>query len=336
MSDTPLQPREKVFAIVFALVVTALLVEAGFRLLGPKQLAFNNMAAEYPSNPRDYFEEIRTENGQPVYGVPMDERVGLGGRADATPTAPVRILGLGDSQAQGQGVYVQDTMYEKLAKKLAENDIAIRIRNAAVKGYDLDEIAARYAYEARDAGRYDVVLYTMVLDDFGLDRSELDRLQSPSVSADEAGWRARSATWDFAAHIAAQVKLSEQTTAAYLNSYRGNNLALRTEQLKRFAEQVRADGAELVVIVLPLLYDFKTYPFGPIHTTMVEMGKTHSIEVLDMLPSFQGMNASELWVHAVDHHPNEVAHNHIADTVFHHLEKNGHLKSLTPEKNQSE
>ena len=336
MSDNPLQPREKVFAIVFALVATALLVEVGFQWLGPKQLAFNNMAAEYPSNPRDYFEEIRTENGHTVYGVPMDERVGLGGRASKPSTAPVRILGLGDSQAQGQGVYVQDTMYEMLAKKLAENDIAIRIRNAAVKGYDLDEIAARYAYEARDSGQYDLVLYTMVLDDFGIDRSELDRLQSPSVSASDAQWRRRSASWDFAAHIAAQLKLSEQTTAAYLNSYRGKNLALRTEQLKRFTEQVRADGAELVVIVLPLLYDFDAYPFGPIHKTMVEIGKTHRIEVLDMLPSFQEMKASDLWVHAVDHHPNEVAHNHIAETVFHHLEQSGHLKSLAPEKNQSE
>ena len=336
MSETPLKPREKVFAIVFALVATALLVEAGFQFLSPSQLAFNNMAAEYPSNPRGYFEEIRTENGQPVYGVPMDERVGLGGRAGEPPTAPVRILGLGDSQAQGQGVYVQDTMYEKLAEKLAENDIAVSIRNAAVKGYDLDEITARYAYEARDAGQYDLVLYAMVLDDFGIDRSEMDRFQSPSAATGQPveRWRARSATWNFAAHISAQWTLSELTTAAYLDSHRGKHLAQRTEQLKRFAEQVRADGAELVVIVLPLLYDFDTYPFEPIHNTMVELGKSQRIDVLDLLPSFQGMNASDLWVHAVDHHPNQIAHDLIANTIYNHLEKNGHLKSLPQGKNQ--
>ena len=335
MSDASLSPREKVFALVFAVVGTALLVEVGFRFLGPTQHAFNNMAAEYPNNPRGYFEKIGEQNGEPVYGVPMDERVGLGGRMGEPQTAPVRILGLGDSQAQGQGVYFHETMYEKLTSMMQDNDLQIGVRNVAVKGYDLDEVTARYAYEARDSGQYDLVIYAMVLDDFGIDRSAIDRLQLTSGSTQKM-WRRRSATWDFFAHISAQLTLSELTTSAYLEAYRGKNLAQRTEQLTRFAEQVRSDGAELVIVVLPLLYDFDTYPFVAIHKTMVELGNTHGIDVLDLLPAFQGQRASDMWVHAIDHHPNEKAHAYIAEAMFNHLGTRGHLPTRSPQKNQSE
>jgi hypothetical protein len=323
MSDTPLTRHEKVFALVFALVATALLIEVGFRAFGPDYHAFNNMFAEYPSNPRGYFTELRKEDGQPIYGVPMDERVGLGGRTgeQSEHHAPTRILGLGDSQAQGQGVYFRDTMYEQLSDLLAKQGVHTRVRNASVSGYDLDEIAARYAYEARDAGEYDLVLYAMVLDDFGLDRSSIEGLDfiqfQPGYTFDP--WRARSATWNFFAHIAEQWELSEKTTAAYLQSFRGEKLKARTKHLKRLAQQVRADGAELVVIVLPLLYDFQHYPFTEVHETMTALGVEQGIHVLDILPALQSYTASDLWVHAIDHHPNNVAHSRIAKEIGDYL-----------------
>ena len=325
MSDAPLAPREKVFGLVFALVATTLLIEVGFRAFGPDYHAFNNMFAEYPSNPRGYFAELRKEDGQPIYGVPMDERVGLGGRTGESHSGntPTRILGLGDSQAQGQGVYFRDTMYEQLSGLLAQQGVHSRIRNASVSGYDLDEIAARYAYEARNGGAYDVVLYAMVLDDFGLDRSNIEGLDfiqfQPGYTFDP--WRARSATWNFFANIAEQWELSEKTTSSYLESFRGENLKARSKHLKRFAEQVRADGAELVVIVLPLLYDFEGYPFTEIHETMTTLGAQAGIHVVDMLPALQSYEASDLWVHAIDHHPNEVAHEQIAKTLAEYLHK---------------
>jgi len=332
MSDTPLSPREKIFALVFALVATALLIEVGFRLVGPEDQGFNNRVAEYPSNPRGYFEELRVEADQPIYGVPMDERVGLGGRTakDINTNVPARILGLGDSQAQGQGVNFEDTMYEKLSEKMNSQGVRTRIRNAAVRGYDLDEITARYTYEARDRGSYDVVLYAMVLDDFGLEQNQIAGqafIQSQNDRTFDP-WRARSATWNFVAHIAEQWMLSKQTTAAYLQSYQGENLAARTQQLRRFDEQVRADGGELVIIVLPLLYDFKQYPFTEIHNTMRALGEAEGIHVLDLLPAFQDLTAADLWVHAIDHHPNEAAHARIAEEVLGYLDQNGLLKTV--------
>ena len=331
MSNTALTGREKVFALTFALVATAILIEIGFRVLGPSYSGFNNATAEYPSNPRGYLTELRVEDGRPIYGVPMNKKLGLGGRTGTKNNAlvPTQILGMGDSQAQGQGVYFDDTMYEQLVQRLSERGIEAQVRNVAVSGYDLDEITARYAYEARDAAKYDLVLYTMVLDDFGLDRSQFSGSDfitiQPSPSFDV--WRARSATWNFVVHILEQWALSEQTTAAYLNSFRNENLKQRTRQLSRFANQVQQDGGSLVVVVMPLLYDFERYPFTEIHETMNALGQQENIHVLDLLPVLRPFQASDLWVHAIDHHPNEIAHKRISEAIDEYLQVQQLLKS---------
>jgi len=318
-------PREKSFALVFALVLTALLIEAGFRLVGPDYHKFNNMLAEYPDNPRGYFDLLRAEGGEEIYGIRMDASEGLGGRISSRGTgpAPYRILGLGDSQAQGQGVRYEDTMYAKVGEKLQASGVTAQVRNVSVSGYDLDEIASRYAYEARDPGGYDIVLYAMVLDDFGLDRTDIEGLDfiqfQPGYTYDL--WRARSATYNFFAHISEQWELSQKTTQSYVKSFQGDNLAERGAKLKRLAEAVRADGAELVVVVLPLLYDFEKYPFTAVHSALSDLAETHGIQLVDALSALSQHKASDLWVHAIDHHPNEVAHALVADAILAHLEE---------------
>ena len=173
MSDVT--PREKALAITFALVATAILVEIGFRTIGATDNQFNNARAEYPDNPRGYFDLLGHGEDGDIYGIPMNTAQDLGGRLPATsePKGPLNILGLGDSQAQGQGVRYEDTMYAKLSAKLLSSGQNMSVKNVAVSGYDLDQIVSRYAYEARDPGLYDWVVYAMVLDDFGLDRRQL-------------------------------------------------------------------------------------------------------------------------------------------------------------------
>ncbi len=82
-----------------------------------------------------------------------------------------------------------------------------------------------------------------------------------------------------------------------------------------------------MIVVLPLLYDFRQYPFADIHNTMRTLGETEGIHVLDLLPAFQELTASDLWVHAIDHHPNEVGHQRIAEEILDYLEQNSLLKT---------
>lgn len=305
--------KEKGTALVFAVVATVFLVEVGFRLLSPSQHAFNNVSDVYPDNPRDYFDRISADGEPAVFGVPTNTADGLGGRVGPDALAPT-ILGLGDSQAMGQGVRYADTLYAKLGVRL---DTAVR--NVAVKGYDLDEVVSRYAYEARDPGQYEWVIYALVLDDFGFDRTQT---LLPTTSA-QSPWRVRSATVNFFAHIAEQWALSEVTTEAYLQSYRGENLTRRSAQLRALRDAIQADGGRMMLVVWPLLYDFETYPFQPIHDALADLAESLDIPMVDGLDVLGERDASSLWVHAVDHHPNEVAHALMADAVAEVVEKHG-------------
>jgi lysophospholipase L1-like esterase len=315
--EAPLSRREKAMSLGIGLVATGLLIEVGFRFLVPQAGGFNNRVAEYPSNHREYFDVVREGPEGPVYGVEMNTNVGTGGRTGdpLRPDAPVRILGLGDSQGQGQGVRFRDTAYEQLSMRLHDQGIAARVRNVSVKGYDLDEIVDRYAVESASGETFDVVIYTFVLDDFGLDSATVG-----DTPTDKSLMSTVSATWGFFSHIKAQWDLSQRTTAAYLASFKGESRARQTQKLVGLNQAIKANGGQLVIAVMPLFYDFDAYPFGPVHTAMSEICKANQLHCLDLLDALRVHTASSLWVHPIDHHPNEVAHGILADRLAGYLD----------------
>ena len=264
-----------------------------------------------------------------MYGIMMNTAMGIGGRrADTPPKTSARILGLGDSQAQGQGVRHPDLFYTQLGDRLAQQGITAPVRNAAVSGYDLEHVVARYAYETSGGARYPIVIYAMVLDDFGLDRSGisgLDFIQHQGGYSHDP-LRERSAIWNLVAHTSEQATLSQQTSGAYLRSFEGDNLTAHLDMLSRLDAQVRADGGVLITAVLPLLYDFGSYPFEPIHQALASAAQSRGLRILDLKPALSAQPADALWVHPTDHHPNEVAHRIVGQALSEYLSTEGLLE----------
>jgi len=328
----PLPTRfDKAFALVFAVVVSAVLVELGLRWFGPSYDRFSNVHAEYFSNPRGYFDPLWTGPEGPVYGILMNTALGIGGRrAPRSSRQPTRILGLGDSQAQGQGVRYADTLYAQLSEQLEAQGVHTSVRNAAVSGYDLEHVLARYAYESSNGRTYPVVIYALVLDDFGLDRSGISGLDfiqhQGGYSYDPL--RQHSAIYNLIAHTREQAVLSRETSAAYLQSFAGQNLERNLDMLSRLDAQVRADGGVLVTAVLPLLYDFDRYPFQPIHDTLALAAVDRGLHIFDLKPALSRRRAEKLWVHTTDHHPNEIAHRIAGEALAEHLKQEGLLEGL--------
>ena len=77
----------------------------------------------------------------------------------------------------------------------------------------------------------------------------------------------------------------------------------------------------MMLVVWPLLYDFKTYPFQPIHDALADLAESLDIPIVDGLDVLGERDASSLWVHAVDHHPNEIAHGLMAEAVAETMQK---------------
>jgi hypothetical protein len=60
------------------------------------------------------------------------------------------------------------------------------------------------------------------------------------------------------------------------------------------------------------------YPFAFIHDTVGQVVREAAgayTEYIDVLPCFRGHDPEALWVHPSDHHPNETAHQMVADVL---------------------
>ena len=71
---------------------------------------------------------------------------------------------------------------------------------------------------------------------------------------------------------------------------------------------MRERGGRFLVASWPLLVDLDAYPFTAADETIARFCEGAGIPRLDLRAALQGQTAESLWVHPVDHHPNEIAH----------------------------
>jgi hypothetical protein len=79
-----------------------------------------------------------------------------------------------------------------------------------------------------------------------------------------------------------------------------------------------------IVAVYPVLFRLKEgYPFRSIHQKIEKFCKNQNILFIDLLNAFSGKSDQEMWVHATDQHPNEVAHRLAAREIAAYIQKEG-------------
>jgi hypothetical protein len=88
------------------------------------------------------------------------------------------------------------------------------------------------------------------------------------------------------------------------------------ERLRAMKRALDARGARLLIAPWPLFVGLEgSYPFAAVHGEIARFCLSAGIPHHDLLPAFQGRRTAELWVHPVDHHPNEVAHRLAAESL---------------------
>src|SRR5437667_285648 len=86
--------------------------------------------------------------------------------------------------------------------------------------------------------------------------------------------------------------------------------------IERMHRAMRLRGGHFLVATWPVLAHLDgDYPFGQIHDAVGRFCHAAGIAWLDLLPALRGRPAEELWVHALDAHPNEVAHRLAAESL---------------------
>ena len=316
-----------------------LFIEIALRIWGPPYYRFNNSSGEYYTNPRGYHEPLRKEGGRTIYGLRaycdnfgyrlpdnMPELHEQGTPPPADFTRENVILGLGDSFTFGRGVRYNDIYLTLLEKELDRNGYPAYIKNAARPGDDLEQIVKIHYYETWKA-EYDVVIYGFMLNDFGLPGlDEVGGFEFIDYNDPRHPYnplRDKIRLYNFVMHLLEKRKLHNITARFYLEAYEGAHAEKNFKLLKYLNDSCKRAGQKLVIVLFPILYDFKNYPFHRIHDKMHEFCEEEGIFIIDLLPVFSGYRAEQLWVNPTDHHPNELANRLAAETVYRSLTENG-------------
>jgi len=308
------------------------------RIVGPRGTPLLDC---FPSNPRGYFDiDLRDPASDALYrglaphrfdAIARDHRWAVEVRYNAlrfrdVPPAPRpsgvrRIVVLGDSFAEGQGVKEADTLARVLERLLEEQAPGhYQVRNCGRRGMDFPELFG--SFEDALAYEPDLVIYTLTLND-ALQTREfherqsfvndwiLDRTREPDAPrAPPSVLRPR--VFDFVGERASGLWIGRQTTRFYLDMWGDANregFERTQEYLREMKRRLEERGARLLIAPWPLFVGLgRGYPFAPVHDRLQSFCLSAQIPHLELLKAFEGRPAEGLWVHPVDHHPNEIAH----------------------------
>lgn len=280
---------------------------------------------KYPTDPRGYFGADHaasfTINSLGMRGAEVPE---------AKPPGAFRILGVGDSFTFGEGVREEDTYLRRLEAALdrAPGAGRVQVLNAGVQGYNTrDEILT---LEKRWLSlEPDLVLIGFCLNDAYSDTAFPKRGQELLASLEPAGLAKVSLLVDLAQHAwkvrSAQRRLDDYYAQHYFADadtvlddpgearfdWKGARAAL-----SRAADLSRERGFGMALVIFPELRELdEDYPFARIHALVRRTCGELGIPVLDLLDVYRGLDARSLWVHPIDHHPNEIAHRMAAEAI---------------------
>jgi GDSL-like lipase/acylhydrolase family protein len=302
----------------------------------------------YPSNPRGYFdidlsragvrERYQAEGVKGVdqvaarapfavefrYNTLFFRERELGPKAAGV----TRVVLLGDSFTEGQGVKEADTTARRLEALLrSSGDRHWEVLNCARRGADFPSLYK--IFEKVLPYEPDVVVHAMVLNDaerppeFDGRRGHLDdwildrrRLLAGETSVPRSVVSSRLA--EFVADRVQTWRIGRETTRWYLDLYAAPNAqgwARTQEAMRQMDHRLRERGGRLLVASWPLLVDLDTYPFAAADQTIARFCTGAGIPRVDLREALSGRSAESLWVHPVDHHPNEIAHRLAAEAL---------------------
>jgi hypothetical protein len=349
-------------ALVLASLGASLLVpELALRVFGYVPARFPSMARManahwtelldcYPTNPRSYFDiDLRTAESRDRYShiapLRFDRIVKRAPWAvdfkynalkfrekpfQRKAAGVRRVMVLGDSFTEGQGVKEEDTLVRRLEVLLrGQGQEPWEVLNCGRRGTDFP--ALHDAFEDAFPYGVDVFVYAFVLndaeqspafharqsylDDWILDRGAMvESAEPPSFGFLEPRLAA------FVSDRVTSYRVGRETTRWYLEMYDEPNREgwQRTQaDIRDMNHRVRASGGRFVLMSWPLLVGLEgRYPFAVVHEKVRRFCVQEGIEYLDLLDTFRGRTSASLWVHPVDRHPNEVANRLAAEALL--------------------
>jgi hypothetical protein len=112
--------------------------------------------------------------------------------------------------------------------------------------------------------------------------------------------------------LLAQRRITRQSILSYQEAYAQHTNEIELRVFEKHIGQIIRDttsrGGRFVFVLFPLLYSLADYPFVAAHEELRKIVERQGGEVVDLLPTYLGWNAPQLWATPSDYHPNDYAH----------------------------
>ena len=304
---------------------------------GPTELShcghvpFATIRTRYPTNPRGYFNSDCTIDH--VYN-----SVGWRDREHVVekPVGTFRILGLGDSYVFGQGVKPRDRCLDRLPIELSREwpTAEFETINTGQSGYNTGQ---EFQILQKCGWKYspDLVILHFVPNDIEqniyTEKPKVEFFTEYTTSFLGTDWMSQhSEVWALARRkLLGQLKgrdyirQSVESFATQPEKWEGCR-----HPISEMAKECQQRKVGFLVVVFPFFISLNgDYPFQPIHDRVKNFCGESKIPCLDLRETFRRFAGPELWVHPVDQHPNETAHQltavAIADFIAAHRDQLG-------------
>ncbi len=241
------------------------------------------------------------------------------------PAGETRVLCLGDSFTWGQMVALDETYAKCLERDLRASmpGRAVTVINSGRLGWNT---ADEFEWFVRQGVQYepDIVVVGFCLNDAEGDHYTLARLLPESVEQRFA-WSYFYFFLKYRVHLLkVKLGLTPGYTEYILSLYAPDSFAWKKSKraLRMIADTARERGARVLVAVFPIVSEWETYPFTPVHEEVMAFCESRGIPAIDVLGSFRTspLRWEKLRVGPADRHPSAAGHRIIADGILEAIE----------------
>ena len=220
-----------------------------------------------------------------------------------------RILFLGSSITLGWGVKEEETLTERLNQMFKTEGANIKVLNAGIGNYNTVRYVERFlkqlAYLAPD---------TIVVQYFINDTEELE--------FNIGNWFLRNSQLAVTLWIAYNRLFTSSGEGALIDHYKAvydpksKGYQDMTAALTRLSKYAKEKKISVLLVMTPDIHNLKNYPFAFIHGAIKKLSGELAFVYVDLLPTFENLDAKTLWNMPGDPHPNGLGHELMAQTLY--------------------
>jgi hypothetical protein len=237
------------------------------------------------------------------------------------PPGVFRIVVIGDSFTFAEGMPFEKIYPRLLAASLGLSR-EVEVVNLGMPGEDTEAELRTYVEVARPL-RPDAVILQWNTNDFpnpaiSEAHEKLIGAQYKEIFKEEKRYR-----WSHIVHFF-WTRLRMKAVGKSLESLTVEQVQSAVEPfdaLRRFRDEVEADGARLYVLIFPEIVRLDDYPYANVIQSLNAFCQAQGMKCIDLLPALARHRDRDLWAHESDHHPNSLAHRVAFEELLAFLER---------------